>query len=313
VSGWDSLGIRDPRLLVDINGYLVTESGNLIMYYSGYQLASPHYRRAIGRAISSDGIVWSKDESNPILVSGTSGAWDDFGVQFPSPIKISENNYYMAYSGVNSTWTAWGIGIATSVDGLNWSKYDSNPVLDADDFILGGNEVLTFPTVIKAKSGTWYMLIGGTYAGVPDRFKIFAASSLDGFSWSVLNSGNPVIGLSKNELLYDISDNIESGCFLELRESEFVLVYHGNADIGGRKHYVGVAVSNDVINWTQAEGNPILVPGDTGMWDEHRVEMVFIPKEDFGGLVRMWYCGTPSSDGENNSAIGYAISDQRFI
>jgi hypothetical protein len=306
---WDSLGIRDPRLLVDLNGYLVTEGGKIIMYYSGYKTAAPHYERAIGRAISADGLAWTKYGSNPVLEKGAAGQWDDFGVQYPTLIKLGSSSYYMAYSGVNSDWSEWGIGIATSSDGLTWGKYVSNPVLTADDFTLGGNEILSFPSVIKDGSKI-YMLLGGTYD--TNYYEIFGAESDDGYVWTALNGGDPVIDLSSTRYHYSTIDNVEGPMLYKIGESEYAALYHWNHNIVQGRHYIGLATSSDMVNWTKYFENPILVPGDTGEWDCYRVEVAFIPKEDMGTeTLRMWYCGAPTLDGEDESAIGYATSDQR--
>lgn len=305
---WDSLGLRDPRLMIDLSGNLVTESGNLIMYFSGYKSAVPHYERAIGRAVSADGISWTKYVSNPVLQKGTSGQWDDFGVQLGNVIKRGTNDYIMFYSGVNAAWTAWGIGIATSADGITWTKYGSNPVLEHTDFNVAGNNIISFPYVIKASNGTWYMVLSGTHG--TDFFGIFAASSSDGLTWTPLNSENRVMAPTAGA--WD-DDNIEVAQLMETG-GQFVMIYNGNDNSATGQHKMGIASSADMISWVKSLNNPFFSPGSGGAWDDHRVERMFIAKEDFGiGSIRAWYCGAPSADGESDSAIGYATSSQLGI
>jgi predicted GH43/DUF377 family glycosyl hydrolase len=179
------------------------------------------------------------------------------------------------------------------------------------DFNLAGNDILTFPYVIKAISGTWYMMLGGTYS--TDKFAIFAASSADGLTWTALNSGDAVMSPVAGEMMFDSIDNIEGPVVIEVEAGKFVMFYHGNQDVSGGKHYIGIAVSTDMVNWSRYEANPILQPGTTGAWDAHRMEDAFIPKDDIGTeFLRMWFSAAPTSDGEDESAIGYALSDQRF-
>jgi hypothetical protein len=80
----------------------------------------------IGHATSPDGLTWTKDPENPVLVTGNPGRWDYPRVDFPCVI-FDGTTYHMWYSGGNSF--TWRIGYATSSDGSNWTKYSSNPVL----------------------------------------------------------------------------------------------------------------------------------------------------------------------------------------
>lgn len=278
------------------------------MYYSGYKSAAPHYDRAIGRATSSDGITWSKDAGNPILSAGASGTWDDFGVQLGNVIKRGTNDYIMYYSGVNEDWDAWAIGIATSTDGVVWTKHGSNPVLSYTDFNVGGNNIISFPYVIKASNGMWYMLLSGTHG--TDFFGIFAANSPDGITWTPMNSGNRVMAPTGGA--WD-DDNIEMSQIIE-DDGAFYAIYNGNDNSALGQHKMGIASSLDLISWKKSLANPFFSPGTSGAWDDHRVERMFIVKDDFGtGSIRAWYCGAPTSDGESDSAIGYLTSSQMGI
>jgi predicted GH43/DUF377 family glycosyl hydrolase len=278
------------------------------MYYSGYKSAAPHYERAIGRAVSTDGISWTKDAGNPVLDKGTSGQWDDFGVQLGNVVKRGTNDYIMFYSGVNAAWTAWGIGVATSTDGISWTKYGSNPVLDYTDFNVGGNSIISFPYAIKASNGTWYMVLSGTHG--TDFFGTFAASSSDGLTWTPINSGNRVMAPTAGA--WD-DDNIEVAQLMETG-GKYVMLYNGNDNSVPGIHRMGIASSTDMITWVKSGNNPFFTVGAGGQWDDFRVERMFIVKDDFGtGTIRAWYCGAPSSDGESDSAIGYLTSSQMGI
>ncbi len=79
--------------------------------------------------ISNDGNPgeWERYPGNPILVPGVSGSWDAQGATFASVIyddRVGE--YRMYYHGYN---TSHQVGLATSSDGINWTKYLGNPIV----------------------------------------------------------------------------------------------------------------------------------------------------------------------------------------
>lgn len=308
---WDSLGLRDPNMMIYDNGRLALEGGNLVMYYSGYKYASPHYERAIGRATSPDGINWTKYAGNPVLSHGGAGTWDAFGVQYAGVIKRAPGDYIMVYSGVDNDWShadSWGIGIATSTDGFAWTKYAGNPVLSKADLVgVTGNNIITFPYMIRLHDGSWFMALCATF-GAGDVFQVYGATSPDALAWAAANSGNPI--LSPGSSGWD-TDNIEGPRLYELAANQYLMSYHG--DPGGASNgmeRVHLAYSTDLITWTRYSGNPILSQGTAGAWDDFRVENGVLAKDDFGGAtIRMWYSGAPTGDGESNSAIGYAVGE----
>jgi len=308
---WDSLGLRDPNMMIESNGYMAIEGGLMVMYYSGYKSAAPHYERQIGRATSPDGITWTKYASNPVLGPGAGGTWDEFGVQAANVIKRGVGDYIMIYSGVDDDWSdadSWGIGIATSADGLSWTRSVGNPVLDKTDFTgITGNNILSFPYMIQLLDGTYFMACGATF-GAGDVFQIYGATSNDGLTWTAINSGNPI--LTPGGGGWD-TDNIEGPRLYELGANQYVMSYHGDpggANDGAMKLHL--AYSTNKTSWTRYASNAVMEPG-AGTWDDFRVENMVMAKDDlWGGRIRMWYSGAPTIDGEDESAIGYATCDQ---
>jgi len=146
------------------------------------------YTAAIGYATSSDGIVWTKSASNPVL-EGSLGEWDEDGVLSPCVTKESDTSYKLWYTGrTDDTLDTVGsiqIGYATSSDGINWVKSGSNPVLvkgspsDWDSRGVGvGNVVM-----IDNTYHMWYTGYEG--AGTSDiELAIGHATSSDGMSWA---------------------------------------------------------------------------------------------------------------------------------
>ncbi len=100
---------------------VIKEENNWTMYYS--IAGNLTY---IGRKISSDGKNWN--EQGPVLES-TPDAWDS-EIWCPSVIK-EDDEYKMLYSG--SLYGIVQVGLATSPDGINWTKYENNPVFNSPD------------------------------------------------------------------------------------------------------------------------------------------------------------------------------------
>ncbi|MBI2890820.1 MAG: SUMF1/EgtB/PvdO family nonheme iron enzyme [Nitrospirae bacterium] len=109
-------------------GSVVKEGGEFRLYYTGYEKVNTNPGR-IGLATSPDGVAWTRYASNPILWTGDTGQFDDTSVQNPRVIKVG-SLWYMFYEGVKKS-GVMAIGLATSLNGVNWTKSDSNPVMSA--------------------------------------------------------------------------------------------------------------------------------------------------------------------------------------
>jgi predicted GH43/DUF377 family glycosyl hydrolase len=110
------------------------------LYYSGRNL--PNYK--IGLATSSDGIHWTKYSGNPILVP--TEPWESTGTFYPSVI-IDNGIFKMVYSNANPN---NALGMATSNDGIHWSKNISNPIFEmqntSNNWGIGG---ISYPCFMK--------------------------------------------------------------------------------------------------------------------------------------------------------------------
>ena len=95
------------------------------IYRAWYEANKGSDKFAVGYATSTDGISWTKVSTDVPVLQGDSGAWDDANL-VPNVIKVNDK-YVMFYA--TRTGTA-KIGIATSTDGQNWTKYSGNPVFD---------------------------------------------------------------------------------------------------------------------------------------------------------------------------------------
>ena len=102
---------------------IIYEAGVYKMWVSA--IAGQGLPLKIYYAVSTDGISWT----TPYLVldAGTSGSWDDYCVRAPSVISLG-TEYRMWYLGSRND-GIYEIGLATSPDGIVWTKNESNPVM----------------------------------------------------------------------------------------------------------------------------------------------------------------------------------------
>ena len=309
-SGWDSFGVRDPTLMINATGYLVRENEKYIMYYAGKDASGVG---RIGRATSDDGIHWTKDPNNPVL-EGTAGEWDADAVNIGSVVKRGTNDYIMFYGGKANN--SYGIGIAESSDGINWTKYSGNPILTASNFNLDSPFSIVLPYTIKLSDGRWVMYMEGTkfFEGTEcPIFAIYGALTDDNegeTGWTPLNSGDPVV---EHDHPFTWDDHgVANPKICEIEPGKYIIGYNGQqSDLHWK---LGFLYSTDLVNWKRYTENPVMDLAADGEWDNYRIENALIAKDDIGGdAIRMWYFGCPTSDGCEDCAIGYATCNQSAI
>lgn len=136
-STWDHQSVETPSV--------VYFNGKYHMFYTGYPV---HYTQTktykIGHATSTDGIAWTRDANNPVVVPtdptnpNPAGTYPNFDFNqwlAAEPAAVVFNNkiyLYFSTVGANVTvGTTWQvIGLTTSADGTAWSTPQS--VLDPD-------------------------------------------------------------------------------------------------------------------------------------------------------------------------------------
>jgi predicted amidohydrolase YtcJ/predicted GH43/DUF377 family glycosyl hydrolase len=88
-----------------------------------------------------------------------------------------------------------------------------------------------------------------------------------------------------------------------IRDGDKYLMWYDGLDSSAAGRWaVGLAESPDGVAWTKYSGNPVLVPGEAGRWDEKYRFQVSVLKD--GSTYEMWYSG--AADGPWQT--GYATS-----
>jgi predicted GH43/DUF377 family glycosyl hydrolase len=183
-------------------------------------------------------------------------------------------------------------GLATSDDGIDWTKYAGNPVLDIgesgqwDDNMVIISSVVFEGSIYKA----WYCGRKSS-TGI---WRVGYATSADGIKWDKY-VGNPVL---------DVGDSGEwDGTDIEivsvLHNNDIYEMWYGASDDSVKRS--GYATSPDGIDWTKDTlHNPILVPESS--WESNGTEVSTVLLRDTTYI--MWYSGESNSSGK----IGYATA-----
>lgn len=202
-----------------IAGAVIKEESGYKMYYVGW--SNPYEQWHIGLATSSDGITWQKHPL-PVLY-GTTG-WETRIV--PSSILKISGIYYLYYYGsmVNNN----KIGLATSTDGINWTKYSGNPILEATQSWEGSG--IAHPSVIKDEGIYKMVYVNKASNG----FGI--ATSIDGITWTKDNH-NPFF-IEENTTNNWADEDIAYPFFMKIN-NEYRIYYSGIGDPNSIVYRIG--------------------------------------------------------------------------
>lgn len=182
--------------------------------------------------------------------TATTSAWDDHYLGHPAIIQIGAT-WYAYYSGMNSAGTTENIGVATSTDFINWTKYAGNPV------VTGAN--VAIPSVIKI--GSTYIM----YVSNRTSISITYYTSPDGLTWTLGGTALSVQGNSWYGGVTQMNDPyvvLNPQGFYEMTFS--ACWTNGTWPTPYTIQSIGYATSTDGINWTVLQA-PILqgdgIPG----------------------------------------------------
>jgi len=275
----------------------------------------------VGYATSPDGINWSV-HPNAVLIPDQ-GSWDETTVEGAMVI-WEDGQYKMWYTGWSPSDPNGGIGYAISPDGINWTKYENNPVMrpGTDAWEEGGPGLCTVIFTGNAfieknhDTGELYQMF---YTGYDKNFtpkNIGHATSADGIVWERDTLNNPIFTISEgnnwdDRMIYGpkVIYPLENNSWLNV---EYHMWYTGISQSSNSSR-VGWATSEHGITWnkyndtttTESSSDPVLIPSP-GQWDGSLIEAgsVVLVDETF----HMWYSGQRFPSASNQWSIGHATA-----
>jgi len=218
-------------------------------YRMWYEAVGANGLTTVALATSTDGLTWTKQGT--VLSSGGSTSWERDEVS-PNFMLVEGGVYKLWYHGggyfMGGQGTRYGaarVGYATSPDGMTWTKYAGNPVLDIGPSGAFDDEQVAEPRITKI--GTTYRMYYTGRSASSKRQSLGMASSTDGISWTK-DSRNPILDSTRWGSNWGGAFFYESGLWL---------LWHGD-DAGGS--HLNFKWSRDGIAWTDGTQNPVLRP-----------------------------------------------------
>jgi predicted GH43/DUF377 family glycosyl hydrolase len=238
---------------------VIYDEGIYKMWYIGTHSGFTNNWR-IGYATSPDGINWTRqNDGNPVLNLGAAGEWDDTYVGHVSVIRDG-SQLKMWYRGSRLPGGADGsIGLATSTDGINWTKYDdpltTDPPYAGSDPVLvptpgrWDSQVVYHPNVILNDSTyeMWYVAMGNMIGQ-----NVGYATSSDGINWDK-DTSNPVMEIGSAGSFDDF--RLLTPCII-LENDIYKMWYTGSDNITWRIGYASTdpsAVSIELESFSVPE------------------------------------------------------------
>jgi predicted GH43/DUF377 family glycosyl hydrolase len=129
---------------------VVTTDDGFAMYFT--QARDPHRGGPIGMATSTDGLTWTRRDE-PVLTADVD-SWELTTLDRPRVVR-TDAGYVMVYAGRNLT----DRGLATSPDGITWTRVGDAPAITKADFPVAGD---AWDAALVHRDGvlTYYLEIG---------------------------------------------------------------------------------------------------------------------------------------------------------
>ena len=274
---YDTRGVGYPIVLSDGAEYK--------MWYANIQSAADTNGAvtSIGLATSKDGNTWTHYSQEPVL-KPTPGAWDGAAIG-PGTVLKDEGIYKLYYYGYGQSSVRYQVGLATSQDGVHWTKH-GDPVLAGAS---GWEYSIGVMGVVKV-SGLYYMYY---HAGPPQAIGV--ATSQDGVNWTRY-AGNPIITPTESWE----SSGVACGSVI-YANGLFEMVYCN----GSSSQSFGYATSIDGMYWTKGVGNPIFSIAKTkNNWVSGSIGYQFLTQ--IGTQKRIYYTGLTYA---GECSIGFAYKN----
>ncbi len=229
-------------------GVPLLEGDAWTLYYNAGSGTSPG--KTIGRATSSDPAGPWRRAMHYVLAVGSPGEWDSKFI-IPESVIATDEGYVMYYSGEYTYYDENGlasgaamIGMATSPDGIVWTKYNDPsttgpPFAESDPVLQPGPDgswdvVGVWECAVRKTTSAWEMFYTGSDL---QSVQIGYATSADGIHW-IKHDDNPIIVPEIDPLATKTEPFILEAPSIIVNDSTYTLYY----DYGLATSGIGIAV-----------------------------------------------------------------------
>jgi predicted GH43/DUF377 family glycosyl hydrolase len=120
-------------------------NGKYYMYYESHPY-NDYNKAAINLALSDDGIHWTRFNNNPILKP--TEVWEGLGIGYASIVQ-GNDGLLMLFMNIYHS----GFGLARSIDGINWTKDQNNPIFTVNKVSNNWCYKISYPYLVKVGNG----------------------------------------------------------------------------------------------------------------------------------------------------------------
>ena len=205
-----------------------------------------------------------KYHGNPILAEGKGGQWDEGGIERAVVIRLANKDWRMWFGGLDKSGSI-RIGLATSTDGIHWSRHAANPVLRPSEKWEGDR---ISPTSVVYANGNFHLYYWGPGHVRPPLVKrIGLAVSRDGVEWTkrgVVLDAEPGI---LNEAPAQGGSGVDAAKVFYFHETgAWRMIFTA---FGPHGVWNGLAESRDGIHWAKRKAPLATVGGLHNRFDEN--------------------------------------------
>jgi len=191
-------------------------NGLYYMWYTG-QTESQSF---VGRAVSPDGISWTRDMKTPVISPDL--PWEVSAVMCPHVIYDESEEIYKMWYSAGEQFEPMAIGYASSDDGIHWRKHGNGPVFGPG--ARGDFDQDRVTACCVTRQAQWYVMF---YAGFEDEADsaIGIARSSDGVTKWQRHPMNPIVVPGNHWKDWDLDSVYKPTVILE--DNRWMLWYNG--------------------------------------------------------------------------------------
>ncbi|MCA9926626.1 MAG: hypothetical protein KC421_29860 [Anaerolineales bacterium] len=237
-------GINYTGVSIFVSSAIVLEDNTWALYFYTIDTGNFSGPGKIGRATAVSPFGPFTADPEPVLLPGPEGSWDEHAVLNPNVLKTDEDYvmYFDGNMGDSDSTRDRVIGMATSPDGVVWTKYniesttaavvaESDPIFKTGLSGAWDRDRVMDPNVLQTEDG-WIMIYESSHFDQRQQrrdYGIGIAVSEDGINWERPEENNQLLAtladkgwtaiylitaVSHNDttyLYYDVQANVQSG------------------------------------------------------------------------------------------------------